>query len=396
MSGLPKTTERREKLAQTFKTWAARSPFFLAALLFHLVLLIMVATLVIFEAPPKPVETVFGAVKISPAPPPPPAPPPEAGGDSAATEPTVAITPPPTAATMVTTTAASAFNVSSVKAPTLTAPSMSAAPSGGGLPGSGSPGNGAGSGSVFGSDISNGNGFVGYFYDLKQSPTRQPTGMTVDKEIPLLRNFLKGWDEDSLAAKFLKSPKPLNTNQFLIPLEYSSNGPKSFGMADVSQPGYWIAIYHTTFVPSRTGDFSLGGYGDDFLIVRVDGQTVLDSGYFPPVTNFQHKKIIPDKWQTDMPPNRPDYGQTVVGNTFHVNAGESITFDVLIGDANAEFGRGRCGYFIFLLEPGKEYDKDPKGNPILPLLQVQPDPSVTRTGPYPPFTAHAEDALSGN
>ena len=144
---------------------------------------------------------------------------------------------------------------------------------------------------------------------------------------------------------------------------------------------------------ARSGNFRVAGYGDDFLIVRINGGVVLDSGWFPSITNFKRGKVYPSQWLAKHSPGRPDYAQTVVGTSFRTEPGESLTIDVLIGDANAQYGNGICGYFLFLLEDGKDYPNDAGGNPILPLLQIQANPDVHRTGKYPPFTSKAEDAL---
>ncbi len=69
---------------------------------------------------------------------------------------------------------------------------------------------------------------------------------------------------------------------------------------------------------------------------------------------------------------------------------------MLLGDAEEPTGAGRCGYFLFLLQEGKEYQKDLKGNPILPVFQVQPQSNLKRDGDYPPFTSNPEDALLGS
>jgi hypothetical protein len=131
-------------------------------------------------------------------------------------------------------------------------------------------------------------------------------------------------------------------------------------------------------------------------VVRVNGAIVLDSGWFPPVTDFKRVTIYPSTWLKRTSPGHPDYCQTVVGTPFHLDMGDSATIDVLIGDADPAGGKGRCGYFLFLLKNGKEYDKDAEGNPLLPVLQVQPNSNLDRPGDHPPFTSKPEDALLGS
>jgi hypothetical protein len=257
---------------------------------------------------------------------------------------------------------------------------------------------GAGSGSPdFG--LPNGVGLKGYFYDLKQTPDHQSTSMDERGMLSTVGDFCRqGWNEDDLATHFLKSPKPLFANQILVPITDSEEGPKAFGMGDVCRPGYWVAIYHATVLSNLSGNYRVAGYGDDFLIVRINGDTVLDSGWYPPVTSAKPTHIYEPTWaspdfqQWKNWDKKTPYDGTVAGDSFRLNGFDPVTIDVLIGDCKPE-GTGKCGYHIFLVEDGKDYDKDPTGFPIFPLLQIQPDTKVKRDGIYPPFSCKAEDAM---
>jgi hypothetical protein len=87
------------------------------------------------------------------------------------------------------------------------------------------------------------------------------------------------------------------------------------------------------------------------------------------------------------------YGYAMVGDKFHITAGNELTIDVLIADSNASSNGGRCGYFLFLLEDKDYTTKDDKGNLVLPLLQIHASPNVKRDGECPPFTCLPEEAL---
>ena len=395
---MPQTTDQERGLSSKLKGWYASAPYLVGAILLHLILFLMVATWVIFAAPAVHSDSAsFVSAKAPPPPPPPPAPPQSAGGEAQnALEPDLTVRPPPAVSSAVMSKSLSSFTLNSAHMPQ---PSLSnlAPPTGASLGNSGATGSSVGTGSLFGSDNNNGNGLTGYFYDLKQTPDHQATGMNVDKELPILTKFFaSGWNEDDWTGKFLESEKPLYANEFLIPIIDSVEGPTAFGLGKVCQPGFWVAIYHGRISSSRSGDFRLAGYGDDFLVVRINGQVVLDSGYYPPVTRFKALKIYPALWLSKRPAKRPDYAQTVEGPSFHLDTAGNVTIDVLIGDAFAPPGGGKCGYFLFLMEDGKDYPADAKGDPILPLLQIQASPDLKRKGELPPFTANPEDALVGS
>jgi hypothetical protein len=393
---MPPTSEKESGFSAKLKGWYTSAPYLVGAILLHLVLFLMVATWVIFSAPAvHPDSASFVATKVAPPPPPPPAPPQEAGGEAQnALEPDLQVRPPPAVSSVVVSKTLSSFTLSSAHLPQ---PSISnlAPAAGASLGNSGATGPGTGAGTLFGSDNNNGNGLTGYFYDLKQTPDHTPTDMNVDKEVSMLRKFFSsGWNEDDWTGKYLESQKPLYANEFLTPIIESAEGPKAFGLGNTCQPGYWCAIYHGKITSSRSGDFRAAGYGDDFLVVRINGQVVLDSGYYEPVTSFKASKIYPGLWMATRP--RSTYAQTVVGPSFHLDTGENVTIDVLIGDAFAPSGGGKCGYFLFLLEDGKDYPTDASGDPIFPLLQLQANPDLKRKGLIPPFTANPEDALVGS
>jgi hypothetical protein len=383
------------------KTWQdrlMRSSYFLGAVLFHLILFLMVATLVIWKAPPPPPTDVFHGVAVKP--PPPPVQPPSSGATAANPqfEPQPVVVPVVTPMSTITSVN-STFSVDASKVVDQTLSHLSdQVAQGTGLSSGG--GGTTGTGSAFGSFTGTSYQLAGYFYDLKQTPDHQPTGMNQGGMCSTLHDFCRqGWNEDDLATRFLKSPKQLYNNEILVPIVFSIEGPKAFGMGDVCQPGFWVAIYHVKVSPAHTGYYHLAGYGDDFLIVRINGDAVLDSGWYSPVTSSHATQSYDPTWA---PPEieslknadkRTPYYRTVVGDRFYMASGDTMTIDVLIGDADPTGGQGRCGYSIFLVEDGKDYPKDPTGFPIFPLLQIQSDANVKRDGIYPPFSCKPEDAL---
>jgi hypothetical protein len=394
---MPQNQDQNKRRNSVPNRRLSHAPYLIGAVFLHLVVFVLAATWVVFQEPRVPTDpATFERAKISPPPPPPPSPPQSLGGEAqSALEPDLHVTPPQALSSAVTSKNTEVFNLASDKVPQLILPSTAPA-AGTGLSTTGATGDDLGAGSVFGSDNNNGNGFTGYFYDLKQTPDHQPTGMTATEERTLLKKFFAGgWDETEWATQFLKSPKPLYANELMIPFQSSILGPKSFGLGKVCQPGYWAAIYHAKITASRTGEFRVAGYGDDFLVVRIDGRVVLDSGYYPPVTDFKREKIYPSNWLSYHPAKRPDYGHTVVGSSFHMDTARSMTIDVFIGDADAPPKGGICGYFLFFLRDGKEYPIDAGGNPIFPLFQIQANPALQRTGTHVPFSVDKTDALLG-
>ena len=384
---------------KTWKEKLQRSSYFLGALLLHLIIFVMVATIVIWKAPPPPPTDEFLAVATKPPPPPPPQPPSSGGAaNNPQFEPAPIVVPVVTPPSIISTANTSSFSLDASKVLNQALNHLSDQMARGTGLTTGEGGlSGSGSGNAFGSDSANRVSLTGTFYDLKQSRDHQLTKMNVAKEQEVLRDFFTHhWDEETFKRDYLSSSKPIYANEIIIPFQPSTGGPTAFKLQDECKPGYWAIVYHITFKPTRSGDFCLAGYGDDFLVVRVNGENVLDSGYYPPVTDlartktYRHGPWVNDKDNKDS----PTYGNAVVGKQFRIEAATDMTIDVLISDAFPAGGGGRCGYFLMLLEAGKEYtQKDAQGNLILPLLQINADPNVKRSGEFPPFTCNAEDAL---
>ena len=376
------------------------SGFLLGAILLHVVVFLMVATWILFAPPAELPDIVFSPVITKPPPPPPPAPPAPAGGGSQnPLEPQTVVTPPSNPPAIVHVVAPASFNVTASKVILPNLPDSFTVASGTSLGDSGATGSDLGSGSPFGVATSDQPSFSGTFYDFKQSPDHVSTHMTsvkdADKEQDILKDFFaNNWDEATFKRNYLSSRKPLFANEIMIPFQYSTGGPAAFGLQDECKPGFWAIVYHVKINPTRSGTFNLAGFGDDFLVARVNGVIVLDAGYYPPVTDFKRTtsyRAGPWLDRTNAGGNKT-YGDAVVGDKFHVNAGDELTIDVLISDAYPAGGKGRCGYFLYLLD--KEYTaKDDKGNFVLPLLQIHTNPNVKRDGEYPPFTCRPEDAL---
>ena len=124
--------------------------------------------------------------------------------------------------------------------------------------------------------------------------------------------------------------------------------------------------------------FHFVGAGDDVMLVRFDGRLVLDRCWYirtnwKALANYSYDfSQIPDGFAK--------------GDAIRVEAGKSYPIEVMIGEQP-----GGEGFATLLQEvDGVNYDKDPRGNPILPVFRmadVKPAAS-TRATPYPP---HRDD-----
>lgn len=288
---------------------------------------------------------------------------------------------------------------SSVTLPDL--PSMSTGGPGGpssagGLGGAGS-GQGAGAGignlkapimPLFGfKEAQAGGTLVGRFYDLKQFRTGKPNpdlaklgpGPLAHKEAIA---FIKsGWSASSL-YKFFQAPTTLYATQIFVPVMAAAEAPKAYNVEKEVQPRGWLAHYRGKISPPATGAYRFVGEGDDYIAVRIDGRLVFDGG----------GKLISD-FKTDRPAS-PTYsynfsagqwittnrGGVVVGNRMELRAGLFYDIDIV-------FSEGPGGLFSAMLlfeQEGVTYEKDDRGNPILPIFRIA-DSKTTPTKSMLPF-----------
>jgi hypothetical protein len=360
-----------------------RSGFFLGAVLLHLILFLMVATLVIWRAPPPPPVDEFHTVSIQ-VPPPPPAPPPSSGAAAAnpQMEPQQVVVPVVTPISVISN-ANNNFTVDTSKVLDQALNHLSQqAPVGTGLAAGtdGNLGNLSGTGGGYG-EAGTGTGFVGTLYDLKQTPDLQPTNIAENEAeikgvdhhwqkspetlngLKVLRSFVKTWDM-RLLDKYYKAPNPLYATQICVPSTPSKNAPIAFHVEGTVHPRRWNVVYRAKVISPDSGEFRFIGFADDFMVVRLDGQNVLDASY-------AGEELDPDADGKEDVGIGPENQPLKCGKWIHIDAGSPMDMLVLIGE-------GPGGFSGFLLMIQKRDDDSQIGD--YPVFQLQQTP-VPDLGP---------------
>jgi hypothetical protein len=253
-----------------------------------------------------------------------------------------------------------------------------------------SGGSGAGGAAVpfFGFKESKGGGsLVGKFYDLKHLKNRTgPSKLDEQNGYPSeLSKFVNsGWNTANL-EKFFAAPNTLHTTQFFIPKINAQAGPSAFGLG--VQPKMWVVHYQGKVIPTESGTFRFVGMGDDVLVVRFNGRVVLDCGSTNPSGHPPQKFYESAGLQVDTKKEGMGWYKGLgVGDPVQVNGGESYPMEVLLGEwSGIDFKA-----WLLIEKDGEKYEKDPKGNPILPIFKLLasevPKPSneapvYAKTGP---------------
>ena len=214
--------------------------------------------------------------------------------------------------------------------------------------------------SLFGLREATGGALVGTFYDLKQNPGRQKADGKVND---VVTEFVNGNWNEGILGKYFRGPSPLYASQILTPVIEADEGPKAFKLETMVKPGRWLVLYRGRVSPPESGTYHFVGAGDDIMMVRfggggIDPHVVLDRSY-----NL-HKNFGKTlaQYHYDFP--FPDgFGK---GDALNLNAGTFYDIDILIGEDPG----GKFFAALLFEKEGATYEKDSRGNPILPPFRI--------------------------
>lgn len=241
----------------------------------------------------------------------------------------------------------------------------------------------AGGGGIPFFGLRTGDGFQGTFYDLKQTNSKRPTGMTPEKYSQEVRRFVMGGWNESIFSRYFKAPDPLYTRQVFVPFIWATEGPKAFGLEKLVQPMMYVVVYKTTVIPPYSGNIRFVGKGDDLMVVRFDGNVMLewDQPDAGKMSNWKpHDKAYDYPFTNGM--------GVMPGDWIDVQAGRSYPMEVLIGERPG----GTSSAYLFIEKRDGQYAKNDKGAPILPVFQLAggPEFKLPPGAQAPPFAPNSE------
>jgi hypothetical protein len=192
------------------------------------------------------------------------------------------------------------------------------------------------------------------------------------EELRVLHSYVAGFN-DSILADYYHAPTTLFAPQIFIPELSASEGPKAFGVEKTVQPRRWIVVYKARIIPPTTGDFRFIGFADDYLVVRIDDQNVLDAcwnrGQLDGGVDVSENVGLGPAYTADYrSPNMP----LACGPWIHMTAGIEMNMKVVLGEGPG----GQSSFFLFIQQKGVEY---PTGD--YPVFQLADVPLPTYTNP---------------
>jgi len=205
---------------------------------------------------------------------------------------------------------------------------------------------------------------AGTFFDLRQTsaggaaPNLDWGGYNHEVDQFVLHGM-----NDSSFSKYFKSSDKVYSSQFYIPKINAEDGPAAF---KVKNTDAWVIHYQGVIIPPVSGTYRFWGVGDDILTVQLDHRIVLNYGCITPnKTAVSQKFRVYDGLETYA--WCKGLGE---GKSFALYAGTKYPIDILLGHE----GQGFTMAILLLEKDGEQYQKDSKGNPILPILRFTSRP----------------------
>jgi hypothetical protein len=137
-----------------------------------------------------------------------------------------------------------------------------------------------------------------------------------------------GWDE-GLINKYYRVPRALYTTQLQIPTISADVAPRAFGVEKTVQPQKWMVHYKGQVAAPEDGTYRFVGNSDDFVVVAVNGKTVLvaEMPGTPMGVKWFAKESAPADFQA-------------AGDWINFRAGDPVDLDIVTGESPG--GQFRC------------------------------------------------------
>ncbi len=216
---------------------------------------------------------------------------------------------------------------------------------------------------LMGTTVSSGSDFVGVYYDFNRlSDGRRSPIDTAEYQQILVNFFSKNWNT-RVIDKYYHSPQKRYATCFMVPEIPSDLGPDAFGESGAA--GYcWGIYYKGNLVHRAPIKFRFWGFGDDVLMVRVNGKLVLAASW--PGSTVQDSC----GWTSRAPESgmyRLGAREAQVGDWITLEGGVPVDMEVFIGESP---GGTFCAQLLVEVD-GVEYERNKQGGPILPMFTTE-------------------------
>jgi hypothetical protein len=216
------------------------------------------------------------------------------------------------------------------------------------------------------------NDFEGTFYSLAYERDGGRSDESNDTYLDVILRFVESGWSPHVFTPYYRGPQKLYTSQIFIPSGSSEFGPSFFGVPSGPDfdPYLWCVHYKGKIMRKEGGRFRFRGFGDDLLLVRVNGELVFNGSH------GHHRDDVAD-WEPNSEENWAysiGSGLNAVGHWFELEPGVPVVMEVLIGEKP---GGTFCAYLL-VQEEGVEYAENREGMPVLPVFKTAEIPKVIK------------------
>ena len=219
--------------------------------------------------------------------------------------------------------------------------------------------------SLFGGSksVAVGNDFEGTFYSFQYDRRGKKTSINDAEYKNTIRRFVDlGWNP-YVFAPYYRGPQKLYTTQIFIPTISSEFGPSFFGIPPGPNfdPIFWCVHYKGKIMRPEGGKFRFWGFGDDVLLVRVNGKVVFNGSYGTDRNDFCEWERREDDYRYFI-----GHAQAAVGDWFELEPGVPVEMEVLCG----ELPGGQFCAYLLVEDAAEDYAENKEGMPILPVFKT--------------------------
>lgn len=129
--------------------------------------------------------------------------------------------------------------------------------------------------SRFGSAKRTAGALIGILYDFKQDQDREKKPLEAKVFDAKVAEFVNSGYDEGLLNKYFRVPRALYTTQLQIPTISADVAPKAFGVEKTVEPQKWMVHYKGQIAAPADGSYRFVGDADDFVVVAINGKTVL-------------------------------------------------------------------------------------------------------------------------
>ncbi len=208
-----------------------------------------------------------------------------------------------------------------------------------------------------------GNDFEGTFYSLRYDRRGQETSMDDAGYKSTIRRFVDLDWNPFVFAPYYRAPQKLYTTQIFIPTISSEFGPSKFGIPAGPEfdPYFWCVHYKGKIMRNEGGRYRFWGFGDDVLLVRVNGKVVLNASWGDFRTELCPWERHEEDYKYFM-----GHAEAAVGDWFDLEPGVPVEMEVLFGEIP---GGQVCAYLV-VEDASEDYARNRQGMPILPVFKT--------------------------